>query len=52
MLPSAYYDRVIRVIDDLFKFTLLLRGRTVYLTDLKRAQRKRPRQPTADRKTR
>lgn len=33
MLPSAYYDRVVDVMEELFKFTLLMRGRTEYLTD-------------------
>jgi arsenic resistance protein ArsH len=33
MRPSAYYDRVVDVMEELFKFTLLTRGRTEYLTD-------------------
>lgn len=33
MRPSAYYDRVVDVMEELFKITLLMRGRTGYLTD-------------------
>ena len=33
MRQSAYYDRVVDVMEELFKITLLMRGRTGYLTD-------------------
>ncbi len=33
MRPSACYERVVDVMEELFKMTLLLRGRTDYLTD-------------------
>jgi arsenic resistance protein ArsH len=33
MRPSAYYDRMVDVMEELFKMTLLLRGRNAYLTD-------------------
>jgi arsenic resistance protein ArsH len=33
MKPSAYYDRVVDVMEELIKFTLLLRGQANYLVD-------------------
>lgn len=33
MQPSAYYDRVVDVMEELMKFTLLLRGKSDYLVD-------------------
>ncbi|WP_339449696.1 arsenical resistance protein ArsH [Pseudomonas sp. EA_5y_Pfl2_R50] len=33
MKPSAYYDRVVDVMEELMKFTLLVRGREHYLVD-------------------
>lgn len=33
MKPSAYYDRVVDVMEELMKFTLLLRGREQYMVD-------------------
>ena len=33
MLPSAYYDRMVDVMEELVKFTLLTRGCTSWLTD-------------------
>jgi arsenic resistance protein ArsH len=33
MRPSAYYDRIVDVVEELFKFTLLTRERSDYLVD-------------------
>ena len=33
MRPSAYYDRIVDVMEELMKFTLLTRGVTPYLVD-------------------
>ena len=33
MKPSAYYDRIVDIMEELFKFTLLLRGRVDYMND-------------------
>jgi arsenical resistance protein ArsH len=33
MKPSAYYDRIVDVMEELMKFTLLTRGISPYLTD-------------------
>jgi arsenical resistance protein ArsH len=33
MKPSSYYDRVVDVMEELVKFTLLTRGVSRYLTD-------------------
>ncbi|RML41036.1 Arsenical resistance protein arsH [Pseudomonas syringae pv. ribicola] len=33
MKPFAYYDRVVDVMEELMKFTLMVRGRETYLVD-------------------
>jgi len=33
MKPSAYYDRLVDVMEELYKFTLLVRGSSAYLTN-------------------
>jgi len=33
MKPSSFYDRVVDVMEELFKFTLMVRGRSNYLVD-------------------
>ena len=42
MKPSAYYDRVVDVVEELLKFTLLLRGRTAYFLDRYSERREQP----------
>lgn len=34
MKPSAYYDRIVDVMEELVKFTVLLRDRQAFLVDL------------------
>ncbi|EXA59504.1 putative arsenic resistance protein [Acinetobacter baumannii 348935] len=33
MKPSSYYRRIVDVMEELYKFTLLTRGQSAYLTD-------------------
>ena len=32
MKPSAFYDRIVDVLEELYKITLLTRGQSAYLT--------------------
>lgn len=38
MRPSAYYDRVVDVVEELFRFTLLMRARQLSCRSLQRSQ--------------
>ncbi|MDB5420980.1 MAG: NADPH-dependent reductase, partial [Brevundimonas sp.] len=48
MKPSASYDRLEDVMEELFKFTLLTRGRADYLVDRYSERKETGRHPAAD----
>jgi arsenic resistance protein ArsH len=46
MKPSAYYDRIVDVMEELVKFTLLTRGSSRYLTDRYSERKEDAQQPS------
>ena len=47
MKQSAYYDRIVDVMEELMKFTLLLRDRSAYLTDRYSERKESAEEPVA-----